>query len=96
LQYGEEPLWVTRRFPTKGPMLHTRELQLGLVPGAEGWQAADPAVGDGPSDSTSWLFRMSQYCGSLGPGFHVSEHAAIDLDRSALAVQDPGCDQLTN
>ena len=77
-------------------MLQTRELQLGLVPGAGGWQAADPAVGDGLSDSTSWLFETSQYCGSLEPGFHVSEHAAIDLDRSALAVQDLGCDQPTN
>jgi hypothetical protein len=29
---------------------------------------ADPVVGDGLSDPTSWPFKTSQYCGSLGPG----------------------------
>ena len=68
-------------------MLHTGELQPGLVPGAGGWQAADPAVGEGYPILPRGLSRRYNTADHSGRELHVSEHAAIDLDRSALAVQ---------
>jgi hypothetical protein len=77
-------------------MLHTRELQLGLVPGREVGRRLIQLLEMGYPILPRGLSRRYNIADHSGRELHVSEHAAIDLDRGALAVQDLGCDQSTN
>jgi hypothetical protein len=77
-------------------MLHTRELQLGLVPGREVGRRLIQPLEMGYPILPRDLSRSHNIADHSGRELHVSENAAIDLDRGTLAVQDLGCDQSTN
>ena len=69
-------------------MLHTRELQLGLVPGREVGRRLIQLLEMGYPILPRGLSRRHNIADHSGRELHVSEHAAIDLDRGALAVQE--------